>query len=430
MSRAESLEFHFIELLGDITGEEQAPACAAAHHSLSINKQSVSRLIATRENGNTGSPLPATTPSPMDDPIASDEALGSPLPEAEADQPAPTSDTPETAGIAREPQVHDQPQLPASESQAPQSESPAAEDISSAPRTFLTSLALGADFSLPLPPSQADTTSAYTDTQADAQETKATEAVEGDPAVAPESEPLHALDEAAARGDEPDADMPAEPEDTAAVLEPQAEPSSEKDAPRAPHAAVTSLSNDTDTVLSDVQSTLNSLADMAKGLTQQKQDAARLQENLDQRKAQLNDRERQLADKEDQLRLLETRLAQEVSTLERNAEDNARALTERSAALKALAENVEARDRATAKMADNLRLERQRNDELSESLQRRTDALDEREAMLNRKDDELAESLKQLVGAKDRFRALVRTFNETVQFNNTLNAISGKALDD
>ena len=50
--------------------------------------------------------------------------------------------------------------------------------------------------------------------------------------------------------------------------------------------------------------------------------------------------------------------------------------------------------------------------------------------VLNVKDEDLAEKLKQLVAAKDRFRALVKAFNETVQFNNTLNAISSTALDD
>ncbi|MNN63330.1 hypothetical protein D3C81_1787020 [compost metagenome] len=77
-----------------------------------------------------------------------------------------------------------------------------------------------------------------------------------------------------------------------------------------------------------------------------------------------------------------------------------------------------------------MRQEKLRNDELAESLQRRAEALDEREAALHRKEEQLAENLKQLVGTKERFRKIVKAFNETVQFNNTLNAISSTALDD
>ncbi|WP_044873744.1 hypothetical protein [Pseudomonas sp. LFM046] len=436
MSGSEELKFHFVDLRGDISGPDENPASATDHHSLSINRTSVHKLIATRESSNTGEPLPATTPSPREESVAKERI--SSLADA---KPAPTAPVegvvaPAVAELAREQEgaLDTQPQairLPTEPAEASPEAAVRAEPWQGS-RASINGLVLGADFSLPSP--------VHEDTEAPDVAPHVPEA----PAEATADRP----DDAAAVNK---AEVPLEPQDMLdlnAEIKAEMQPATQDDEPEptfeaaveerpqeqplhAPQPTLTpSLGSDTDNVLSDVQSTLNSLADMAKGLTQQKQDAARQQESLEQRKAQLHERERQLADKEEQLRLLETRLAQEVATLELNAQDNARALAERSAALKALAENVEARDRATAKMADNLRLEKQRYDELAEALHRRLDALDEREAALNRRDDELAENLKQLVGAKDRFRNLVRTFNETVQFNNALNAISGKALED
>lgn len=387
MSKSNKLDFHFVQLKGEITGADRQPATVSGHHSLSINRSSLNKLIATRESANTGDPLLSVQP-PLVDEVAVTAERQSPI------------DT----------------------------------------------RALGVDFSLPSPETVDALAPQPIREIADSPPViAAEEAVDVPAEAAPEEVPVAVIQE-------PESPPEPEPEPMIATEQPldvedmrnySAELAMPAALPQQPGKAATEVptdlpqpaataaqDNDTDSVLCDVQSTLDSLADMAKGLTQQKLDAMKQQETLEQRRSQIQEKERLLADKDEQLRLLEARLTREVSSLERNAEDNARALAERSAALKALAENVEARDRNTAKLAETLRLEKQRNDELAESLSRRTDALDEREAALNRKNDELAEKLKQLIAAKDRFRALVKAFNDTVQFNNTLDAISSKALDD
>lgn len=394
MNTTEKTEFHFVRLDGEITGADQKPPAVREHRSLAINHSSVNKLIATRQSANTGETLPATRP---------------PL----ADQ--------STTEVAPSPSID--------------------------------SRALGVDFSLPVPPAEAAIAlEPLPETEEKCEKTAQAQAEDQD-ASHEEAAPPDASDSA------PGPELKGEPETEAPrrigtedlkafttelatqVLPDQTDPTSPLEAveptaeqpaaePVPPSSASLSLGGEADNLLYDVQHTLDSLADMAKGLTQQKLDALKHEESLEQRRSQLQEKERILADKEEQLRLLEARLTREVGNLERSAEDNARALAERSAALKSLAENVEARDRSTARLAETLRTEKQRNDELTEALQRRSEALDERGASLDRKEDELAENLKQLIAAKDRFRALVKSFNETVQFNDTLNAISSTALDD
>lgn len=396
MSTTEKTEFHFVRLDGEITGADQKPPAVREHRSLAINHSSVNKLIATRQSANTGEPLPATRP-PLEDQSTREDA------------PSPSID----------------------------------------------SRALGVDFSLPAPPAEAaiavesmpeteekceETVEAQADdqdasheeaAQPDASDSTPGPELKGEPETESprriETEDLKAFSTELATQLSPEQTDPASPLPLEAVAPTAEQPASE---PLPPSSASLSLGGEADNLLHDVQHTLDSLADMAKGLTQQKLDALKHQESLEQRRTQLQDKERLLADKEEQLRLLEARLTREVGNLERSAEDNARALAERSAALKSLAENVEARDRGTTRLAETLRTEKQRNDELTDALQRRSDALDERGASLDRKEDELAENLKQLIAAKDRFRALVKAFNETVQFNDTLNAISSTALDD
>ncbi|MBD2838142.1 hypothetical protein ID144_13915 [Pseudomonas sp. JM0905a] len=399
MSTASKTEFHFVHLNGEITGDGKNPAISGDHHCLSINRSSISKLIATRESSNIGDPLPSTRPplpdetttaatsfSPIDSrALGVDFSLTSPaVVEAAPELPAPTEDS-----IAEE----------------VERESVDVEDVSEA--------------------------------SAEARPEPVVPEPESEPAAAAEPEP-----ETEVGSPQEIEDLPSDYAEIATASTPPQQATENLNEPATvetehpttmiqPQPTLPTVSNsEADSVLFDVQSTLDSLADMAKGLTQQKLETVKQQEGLEQRKALLQEKERILADKDEQLRLLEARLTREVSNLERNAEDNARALAERSTALKALAESVEARDRNTAKLAETLRLEKQRNDELAESLVRRAESLDEREAALNRKDDELAEKLKQLIAAKDRFRALVKAFNETVQFNNTLNAISSTALDD
>lgn len=188
--------------------------------------------------------------------------------------------------------------------------------------------------------------------------------------------------------------------------------------------SVPQLDADPDDVLSDVQSTLNSLAGMAQGLTQQKQAAGRLQEELEEWNNQLHERERLAADKEERLQQLENHLKEAKTNLDRMAAENNRLLAERSEALKELAQTVDLRDRTTVKRAESIQLEQQRVDEQAANLRNRASELDERESALKRKSEELGVRLKQLQSAKDKFSAIVKSFNETVQFNSTLSAIS------
>ncbi len=187
---------------------------------------------------------------------------------------------------------------------------------------------------------------------------------------------------------------------------------------------VPQLDADPDDVLSDVQSTLNSLAGMAQGLSQQKQAAGRLQDELEEWNNQLMEREHLAGDKEERLAQMETHLKEAKTNLDRMAAENNRLLAERSEALKELAQTVDARDRATLRKAEAIQAEQQRIDELAASLRARSAELDERESHLKRKAEELTVRLKQLQSAKDKFSAIVQSFNETVQFNSTLSAIS------
>ncbi|MDH4567810.1 hypothetical protein E8E95_14080 [Pseudomonas sp. BN414] len=392
MSTNEKPQFHFVRLDGEITGADKNPPNAREHRNLAINRSSVNKLIATRQSANTGDPLPSARP-PLADPGAREAVPSVPFHShslsVDFSLPPPSAET----AIATEP-------MP--EAEEVREEAPGEQGVDEESSQEETALPIASE-----------------------QEPVSVDAPAPEPE--PEPEPERSIEAIDLRSFSVELAtlVRAEPSDAAAAMTEQPE-----EAPELQSTVAPSLGGDADNLLYDVQNTLDSLADMAKGLTQQKLDALKHQEGMEQRKLQLQEKERLLADKEEQLRLLEARLTREVGNLERSAEDNARALAERSAALKSLAENVEARDRSTARLADTLRHEKQRNDELTEALQRRGDTLDEREAALARKQDELAEKLKQLIAAKDRFRALVKAFNETVQFNDTLNAISSTALDD
>ncbi|WP_375737593.1 hypothetical protein [Pseudomonas boanensis] len=408
MSETELINFHFIDLKGPIAGPDEQPADVSEHRTLSINKGSILKLIASRESTNIGDPVPGMTPSPIDTQLApppqSSLLTGSAL---DAAYSLPTISA-ETSG----------------ESESSKAAEPAPQ-LENTPETDLE-----ADLTEQVALDEYEQEPAASEPQAQASLT--------DPESPTEAPIVEAEAEAPAASDLETHDLLKLSPPAAGTL---AEPGLDDTAPvkvaaepLPVHMTEIDLENtavsDTDSVLVDVQATLNSLADMAKGLTQQKLEAVKQQESLDQRKSHLCEKERLLAEKDEQLRTLETRLHLEASAIERAAEDNARALSERSAALKALAENVEARDRNTAKFAESLRQEKLRYETKAEQLRKQAEALDDREASLNRKEEELAEKLKQLISAKDRFRSIVKTFNETVQFNNTLNAISSTVLDD
>lgn len=181
---------------------------------------------------------------------------------------------------------------------------------------------------------------------------------------------------------------------------------------------------ETDGVLHDVQTTLDSLAGMAHGLSQQKLELLNMREALEERRVQALERERQLAEREERLSQQELRLQEEKQSIERVAEQNAAILAERSSALQALAESVESRDRATLKRAEALQQEQQNIERQLNQVRARALELDDREVGLQRQGADLAARFKQLLDAKERFGAIVKGFNETVRFNTTYSAIS------
>ncbi|WP_221454977.1 hypothetical protein [Pseudomonas nitroreducens] len=188
--------------------------------------------------------------------------------------------------------------------------------------------------------------------------------------------------------------------------------------------AMSAQSSDTENVLQDVQSTLDSLAGMAQGLSQQRLESIKERETLDARHEQADERERLLNEREEALRQWEQRLQQEKAALARLGEQQAATLAERSATLQSLAETVDSRDRATAKRSEVLQAEQEQLERKLAQMRVRHTELDGRETMLQQKDHELTERFKQLVDAKERFSAIVRSFNETVRFNTALSAIS------
>jgi DNA repair exonuclease SbcCD ATPase subunit len=189
-------------------------------------------------------------------------------------------------------------------------------------------------------------------------------------------------------------------------------------------SAISPQSSDTENVLQDVQSTLDSLAGMAQGLSQQRLESIKEREALDARLEHADERERLLNEREEALRQWEVRLQQEKAALDRLSEQQAATLAERSATLQALAETVDSRDRSTTKRAEVLQNEQDQLERKLAQMRVRHTELDGRETMLLHKDNELTERFKQLVDAKERFSAIVRSFNETVRFNTALSAIS------
>lgn len=179
----------------------------------------------------------------------------------------------------------------------------------------------------------------------------------------------------------------------------------------------TNVSHDTEYLLQDVQDvqdTLGSLTGMANRLAEQKKDTLKQQKILHGRDTVLQEKERFLSVKEEDMRQLHKQLLHDRNLLGQEAESNAQMIAERSATLQQLAESLEARERANARRADLLQQENTRTDELSALLRKRLAQLQKRKGELERRGQELNENLKQLRSAKDRFSAIVKSFNETV----------------
>lgn len=206
-----------------------------------------------------------------------------------------------------------------------------------------------------------------------------------------------------------------------AVAVPETEPSAiEPESPLPPNQddferlIASNVSHDTEYLLQDVQDTLGSLSGMANRLAEQKKDTFKQQKVLHGRDLALQEKERLLSEKEEDLRQLHKQLLHDRNLFEQEAESNAQVIAERSATLQQLAESLEARERASARRAELLQQENTRTDELSTLLRTRLAQLQKRESELDRRGQELNDNLKQLKSAKDRFSAIVKSFNETV----------------
>ncbi len=197
-----------------------------------------------------------------------------------------------------------------------------------------------------------------------------------------------------------------------------------------PEAETALQGADTDHLLLDVESTLSNLALMAQELTQQKLVAVKQQEALELLKEQLQERERKLHEKDEHLRQLQSQLQQEKIAIDKSAEHNSRVIAERSAALQQLAESVESRERSVARRSELMQLEQQRLDEISAKQSIRAAELEKRDIGIQQKNAELVERLTQLSSTRKKLSNIVKGFNETVTFNNSLHSISSTLLSD
>ncbi|SMQ08577.1 hypothetical protein SAMN04488482_3768 [Pseudomonas chlororaphis] len=198
----------------------------------------------------------------------------------------------------------------------------------------------------------------------------------------------------------------------------------------APDTEVVSQGADTDHLLFDVENTLSNLAHMAQELAQQKLIAVKQQEALELLKEQLQERERKLQEKDEYLRQLQSQLQQERIAIDKSAEHNSKVIAERSVALQQLAESVESRERSVARRSELLQLEQQRLEEISVKQSVRASELEKRDIGIQQKNAELVERLAQLSSTRKKLSNIVKGFNETVTFNNSLHSISSTLFND
>ena len=150
---------------------------------------------------------------------------------------------------------------------------------------------------------------------------------------------------------------------------------------------------------------------MANGLAEQKQDALKQQQALEERDLALQEIKRQWSDKEQDLQQRHEQLLHEREQLAQASEKSAQIISEHRTALQQLAEDLEARERSSARLAEVLQQENSRAEALSALLGTRLAQLQQREHQLQHRTLALHEDLKQLRKAKDRFSGLVKHFN-------------------
>ena len=180
----------------------------------------------------------------------------------------------------------------------------------------------------------------------------------------------------------------------------------------------------TETMLFEVQNTLNSLANMVSVLTQQRTDLMAQQEEIADANEALDKREEAIELKERSVEEAELANETQRQEIEKLAADNARQLSERTLALKAKAQELEDKERAYQNRVEELNKEVAKNVENAKSLKKRAEELNAKEAELDKLSVELKGRLNNLVDAENKFKIIVKEFNDTVNFNNTLNSIA------
>ena len=154
---------------------------------------------------------------------------------------------------------------------------------------------------------------------------------------------------------------------------------------------------------------------MTNRLAEQKQDALKQQQALEERDLALQEIKRQWSDKEQDLQQRHEQLLHEREQLAQASETSAQMISEHRTALQQLAEDLEARERSSARLAEVLQQENSRAEALSALLGTRLAQLQQREHQLQHRTLALHEDLKQLRKAKDRFSGLVKHFNLTAK---------------
>lgn len=129
----------------------------------------------------------------------------------------------------------------------------------------------------------------------------------------------------------------------------------------------------------------------------------------------LQEIKRQWSDKEQDLQQRHEQLLHEREQLAQASEKSAQMISEHRTALQQLAEDLEARERASARLAEVLQQENSRAEALSALLGTRLAQLQQREHQLQHRTLALHEDLKQLRKAKERFSGLVKHFNLTAK---------------
>lgn len=174
-----------------------------------------------------------------------------------------------------------------------------------------------------------------------------------------------------------------------------------------------------DSIFLEVQNNINSLTETVAGFTQQKVEITKQQDDLKTKEENLIEREQKLIEKEK--RVQEQKENNDKLKLENKkiAEENAKILTERTISLKAIATEIENKEKIHSSRLNEIENKEKNNKETSVILEEKTKQLNIKEQELKTLSDELRTRLTNLVDAENRFKKLVQEFNETVKLFST-----------